>query len=90
MTLIPFRYDDQPVRVVELDGDPWFVLADLAKVLDLNSPHKVAARLADDMKGRTLIPTLGGDQEMTIVSEPGMYEVVIRSDKPEAVAGGAA
>ncbi|MGC8201041.1 BRO-N domain-containing protein, partial [Salmonella enterica] len=30
------------------------------------------------------IDTLGGAQQMTIVSEPGMYEVVIRSDKPEA------
>ena len=84
MTLTPFSYDDQPVRVLTVDGEPWFVLADLCKVLGLTQPNKVALRLADDMKGRNLIPTPGGAQEMTIVSEPGMYEVVIRSDKPEA------
>ena len=62
------------------------MLADLCKVLDLSQPHRVAARITDDMKGRHPITTLGGAQEMVIVSEPGMYEVVIRSDKPEAAA----
>ena len=84
MELTPFTYADQPVRVLDIDGSPWFVLADLCKVLDLTQPNKVALRLADDMKGRNQIPTPGGAQEMTIVSEAGMYEVVIRSDKPEA------
>lgn len=82
--VIPFTYEGSAVRTLSIGGEPWFVLADLCKVLDLHSPHKVAARLADDMKGRTQIPTLGGAQHMTIVSEAGMYEVVIRSDKPEA------
>lgn len=84
MSLIPFEYGGQQVRVIDRDGDPWFVLADLCRALELTQPNKVALRLADDMKGRNRIPTPGGDQEMTIVNEPGMYEVVIRSDKPEA------
>lgn len=84
--LTPFTYEDQPVRVVTINAEPWFVLADLCKVLNLSQPHRVAARLAGDMKGRTQMTTPGGDQEMTIVSEAGMYEVVIRSDKPEAAA----
>lgn len=83
---IPFTYGDQPVRVVAIDGEPWFVLADLCKVLDLAKPSRVAMRIADDMKGAHLMSTPGGDQEMTIVSEAGMYEVIIRSDKPEAAA----
>ncbi|WP_277101844.1 phage antirepressor [Cutibacterium granulosum] len=82
----PFTYEDHTVRVVTIDGEPWFVLADLCKVLDLAKPSRVAMRIADDMKGAHLMSTLGGDQEMTIVSEAGMYEVIIRSDKPEAVA----
>ena len=84
MELAPFTYEDQQVRILTVDGEPWFVLADLCKVLGLTQPNKVALRLADDMKGRNLIPTPGGAQEMTIVSEAGMYEVVIRSDKPDA------
>lgn len=85
-SIIPFTYHDQPVRVVTIDGEPWFVLADLCKVLDLAKPSRVAMRIADDMKGAHQMSTPGGDQEMTIVSEAGMYEVIIRSDKPEAAA----
>lgn len=82
--LIPFHYGDHEVRTVVIDGDPWFVLSDLCAVLTLSQPHRVAARLDDDMKGRTRMTTPGGDQEVTIVSEPGFYSVVMRSDKPEA------
>lgn len=82
----PFTYEDHTVRVVTIDGEPWFVLADLCKVLDLAKPSRVAMRIADDMKGAHQMSTPGGDQEMTIVSEAGMYEVIIRSDKPEAAA----
>lgn len=84
-TLVPFNYGSIAVRVVVIDGEPWFVLADLCKVLDIRNGRDVAARLADDQKGVDLIDTLGGRQQMTIVNESGMYEVVFRSDKPEAV-----
>lgn len=82
--LTPFTYGTHEVRTITRDGEPWFVLADLCKVLDLSAPHMVAKRIADDMKGRSLISTLGGSQEMTIVSEAGMYAVIMRSDKPES------
>lgn len=82
--LIPFTYKNTPVRTVLVDGEPWFVLSDLCKVLGLPNTAMVKRRLDDDMKGVNRIDTPGGQQEMTIVSEPGMYEVVIRSDKPEA------
>lgn len=84
--LVPFNYGDAQVRVVTIDGEPWFVLADLCRILDLPNRSMVARRLADDMKGVTQIDTPGGRQAMTVVSEAGMYEVVIRSDKPEAAA----
>lgn len=85
--LTPFQYNDQPVRVIMIGGEPWFVLADLCKVLNLTTPAKVVERL-DHGVSRThpITDTLGRVQQATIVSEPGMYEVVIRSDKPEAVA----
>ena len=60
------------------------MLADVCKVLELGSPHKVADRLEDDEKGRSLIPTLGGSQSATIINESGLYNVILRSDKPEA------
>ena len=82
--LLPFTYQDQSVRVVRIDGEPWFVLADLCGALGINNGRMVADRLAADVNGVSQIDTPGGRQSMTVVSEPGMYEVVIRSDKPEA------
>ena len=85
--LIPFRYGDQPVRVVTIDGEPWFVLADLAKVLGIADVQRLNSRLDDGVRQTHPIEDrLGRTQQATIVSEAGMYEVVIRSDKPEAAA----
>ena len=86
MSLIPFEYGGQQVRVIDRDGDPWFVLADLCKVLELPNASMVARRVDPEMKGVNQIDTPGGPQQMAVVNEPGMYEVVIRSDKPEATA----
>lgn len=86
--LVPFTYGDAAVRVVMIDGEPWFVLADLCKVLGLaRGAAQVSERLDDGVRQTYPISdSLGRTQQATIVSEPGMYEVVIRSDKPEAVA----
>ena len=86
MSLIPFEYGGQQVRVIDRDGEPWFVLADLCRVLELPNASMVARRIDPEMKGVSQIDTHGGPQQMAVVSEPGMYEVVIRSDKPEATA----
>lgn len=78
-----FCFDSVDIRVVDRGGDPWFVAADVCSVLDLET-HKVVARLDDDEKGRFSIPTLGGAQEMSVVSESGLYSMVLGSRKPEA------
>ncbi len=79
-----FSYEGNQVRTIQLNGETWWVLKDVCDVLDLSSPHKVAERLDDDEKGRNLIPTLGGNQDVTIINESGLYNVILRSDKPEA------
>lgn len=79
-----FQYEDMPVRVIEQDGEPWWVLADVCRVLQLTTPAKVADRLDEDEKGMSLVHTLGGNQNMTIINESGLYKVILRSDKPEA------
>ena len=86
-TLVPFQYGTSAVRTVLIDDEPWFVLADLCKVLGLSSPTRVTERLAaDGVSQAQVIDSLGRTQQATIVDESGMYEVVIRSDKPEALA----
>lgn len=79
-----WNYESSEIRTIQKDGEPWWVLSDVCKVLDLSSPHKVADRLEADEKGRNLIPTLGGVQEMTTINESGLYAVILRSDKPKA------
>lgn len=83
MSLFPFRYEAHEVRVLSIDGEPWFVLADLTKVLGLSQFRK--DRLDDGViQNHPIQDRLGRTQNATIVSEAGMYEVVIRSDKPDA------
>lgn len=83
--LVPFDFEGRAVRVVTDDqGDPWFVAADICAVLQLPETHKAVARLDDDEKDRNSIPTPGGVQEMTVVSESGLYSLVLGSRKPEA------
>ena len=79
-----FNYGEIPVRTLLLDGEPWWVLGDVCRVLDLGSPHKVADRLDPDEKGRNTIPTPGGNQNMAVINEPGLYKVILQSRKPEA------
>lgn len=84
--LMPFTYEGATVRTVVIDGEPWFVLADLCVVLDIQNAGNVAARLdASDVR-QADIRSGGQMRSMRIVNESGMYEVVIRSDKPGAVA----
>jgi len=72
------------VRTVLKDGEPWFVAADVCRALEIGDTHKAVERLDDDEKGRSLIPTLGGEQELLIVNEPGLYTLVLGSRKSEA------
>ena len=82
--IMPFEFESKAVRVVDRDGQCWFVLADVCKVLELGSPHKAVERLDEDEKGRTIIPTLGGDQEMATINESGLYSLVLTSRKAAA------
>lgn len=79
-----FNYNDYEIRTIQRDGGPWFVLRDVCGVLALGTPARVAERLEEDEKGVSQIHTPGGTQDMTIISESGLYSVILRSDKPEA------
>ena len=79
-----FEYQGNEVRTIQHGDEVWWVLRDVCRVLGMTTPAKVAERLDDDEKGVSLIHTPGGYQEITIVNEPGLYSVILRSDKPEA------
>lgn len=82
-----FRKDEfGAVRAVTLEGEPWFVAADVCRALGIGDSRTATARLDDDEKDAVLIRTLGGEQKMTIISESGLYALVLSSRKPEAKA----
>jgi len=81
-----FNYNSAEVRTVLKDGEPWFVLKDVCGVLELSDTNRVAERLDDDELTRIKLVSGGQTREMYAVNEPGLYKVILRSDKPEAKA----
>ncbi len=83
--IIQFDFHGTEIRTVTIDGEPWFVLADLARVLGIKDVQRLNSRLTDDVRQtHPILDSRGRTQQATIVNEAGMYEVVIRSDKPVA------
>ena len=80
-----FTYNSNEVRTVEMNGEPWFVLKDVCEVLGI-ADHKVTARRldADEVCQTPLTDSMGRQQETTVINESGLYNVILRSDKPEA------
>ena len=79
-----FDFEDNAVRVIEKDGEPWFVAADVARVLDFRDAYNATRVLDDDEKGTHNVSTPFGDQEMNVINESGLYHLVLVSRKPEA------
>ena len=74
------------VRTTVIDGEPWFVAADVCRALDLGNPTRALDRLDNDE--RTLISIKGASNGKPVngVNEPGLYSLVLGSRKPEAKA----
>ena len=84
-SVIPFNFGDHLVRVIMDDqADPWWVGRDVCRVLNLNDVNKAVSKLDDDEKGTNKVRTPGGDQNMIVINESGLYTLIIRSNKPEA------
>lgn len=81
-TVAIFSYIGHDVRTVTINGETWFVAADVLAILDLD--RTALRRLDDDEMGVDSIHTPGGTQQFTIVSEAGLYSLILGSRKPEA------
>ena len=77
-------HNEYNVRIIDLDGELWFVASDVASALDYPSASHVARNLDEDEKGIHNLYTLGGSQEMLIINESGLYSAILKSRKPEA------
>lgn len=74
------------IRTLMIDGEPWFVAKDICAALELGTTSKALERLDEDEKGVNSILTLGGNQNISVVSESGLYSLVLGSRKKEAKA----
>lgn len=80
-----FNYQGNDFRVKLINGEPWFVVADACKALDIANVTHVIDRLdSDGVRQTEVIDSLGRKQNTTIANEPNLYRLIFRSDKPEA------
>lgn len=83
--ITPLLFEEEHlVRQVDQNGEIWFVGADVCRVLGLKNARSSLALLDEDEKGVHTMDTPGGEQDMIIVSEPGVYRLVFKSRKPIA------
>ena len=81
-----FDFKGQQVRVVTHDdGEPRWVASDVAKILGYAAAKDMTRNLRDRHKGGQIVPTPGGNQEMTVITEAGLYAAVLKSRVPAAV-----
>lgn len=81
-----FSFHEFDIRVIEKNGEPWFVLKEVCEALGDIAPRVVRQRLSDDVCSTYPIPdALGRTQQTTIVNEDGLYDVILDSRKAEAV-----
>ncbi|HCU2310644.1 TPA: Bro-N domain-containing protein [Klebsiella aerogenes] len=73
-----FKFGDNDIRVINKDGEPWFVAKDVCKAIGLTNSRASLLALDDDEKGVSSIYTPGGEQNISVVSESGMYTLVLR------------
>lgn len=82
--VMPFSFEEQAVRVLTREGEPWFVLADVCAVLEIAYHRDAAARLDEDERGSVVVDTPGGPQETIGINESGLYTLILTSRKAEA------
>ena len=81
MELQTFNFENQQVRTIEIENEPWFVANDVTTILGLSNTTVALQRLDEDERAKYNL----GRQGMTnIVNEYGLYNLVLASRKPEA------
>ena len=76
--LSTFSFESKSIRTLAIDNEPWFIAKDLCNAINISNYRDAIERLDEDEKGVALTDTLGGQQEMNIISESGMYTLILR------------
>ena len=92
--IIPFHYEGRAIRVLrDKQGEPWWVAVDVCKVLGIVNARDALTKLDDDEKTQVVDPATVGNTDGTginnllnLINEPGLYQLILTSRKPEAKA----
>ena len=79
-----FHYQDRQVRTFLRDSEIWFVAKDVCDVLEISNARDAVSSLDDDEKADVAFTDGSQKRHYNIISEPGMYKLIFRSNKPEA------
>lgn len=83
-----FKYENNDVRTVKMNGEPWFVGNDVAAALGYGKGKSLANAVTNHVdsedKGVTELMTPGGKQNVTIINESGLYSLILSSKLPTA------
>lgn len=83
--IIAFNYEEQQVRTIEKNGEPWFVGKDVATILGYSDTADAVKKHVDpEDKGVGEMPTPGGKQRVTLINESGLYSLILSSKLPTA------
>lgn len=77
-------FENHNIRLLLIDGEPWLVAADVAAALEYRIAGDMTRNLDDDEKGTQIVRTPGGEQDMLVINESGLFSAILRSRKPEA------
>lgn len=80
--LIPFDFKGSKIKVIQMEGEPWFVAKGVCDALGINNTSEAMKRLDEDEKSTLRISE--GGPESNIVNESGLYSLILRSNKPAA------
>ncbi len=83
--VIPFKYETEEIRVIQDEaGEPLWIAKDICRVLGLNDIGKAVEKLDNDEKLTRKVFVSGQNREIWMVTESGLYTLIIRSNKPKA------
>ncbi len=83
----PFQFTALDVRTaVDDDNNVWFCAKDVCAVLEIEWSGHTLDNMPEHWKGVVKLTTPGGEQSANFINEPGLYRLIFRSNKPQAVA----
>lgn len=83
--IIAFNYEEQQVRTIEKDGEPWFVGKDVATILGYSDTDQALRKHVDDEDKLTRqIDGAGQKRNVTVINESGLYSLILSSKLPTA------